>query len=185
MFAFFCLILTINSTVLVILSETLPTEVTEKTASTDHSQQMAPVQPQQPQQPQQIHPNPALTHGTGGDYLCEWNNCRIAFHTPTQIYNHVYTCHLFNTQFASGQTCLWSGCDQIKRQKWSLINHLQERHCNDNALKLALMNRQRGIVPPPTSHVNSAVINTKDAALIAIQRHQKKNMDEFWVWPNN
>lgn len=173
-------------------NKALPTEIKEKalaTESTDPPQmtpQGAPAQDialqQQPQaqQPQQIYTNPALTNGTGGDYLCEWNNCRIAFHTPTQIYNHVYTCHLFNTQFTSGQFCLWSGCDQIKRQKWSLINHLQERHCNENALKLALLNRQRGIVAPQTSHVNSAVINTKDAALIAIQRHQKKNMEEFW-----
>jgi hypothetical protein len=87
-----------------------------------------------------------------------------------------------NTQFTHGQFCLWSGCDQIKRQKWSLINHLQERHCNENALKVAFMNRQRGILPAPISHVNSTVINTKDAALIAIQRHQKKNMEEFWVF---
>lgn len=120
--------------------------------------------------------------GTSGDYLCEWNQCKSQFHTSTQIYNHVCNYHLLNTgiQFTNGQLCLWSGCDQIKRQKWSLINHLQEKHCNENALKIALMNRQRGIISTPSASLNSSIINTKDAALIAIQRHQKKNMEEFW-----
>ena len=81
---------------------------------------------------------------------------------------------------SSGQLCQWQGCDQIRRQKWSLINHLQEKHCNENSLKTALLNRQRGcstdkpgsnanakVVAPP--NVNAAAsLNSKDAALISI-----------------
>ena len=78
--------------------------------------------------------------------------------------------------------CLWSSCDQIKRQKWSLVNHLQERHCNENALKTALSARQRGLNQPGVINTHIPNINlSKDAALFAIQRHQTKRKEDFMV----
>lgn len=62
-----------------------------------------------------------------GDYLCEWNNCGRYFISSKAVYNHVCKYHLFFKNYnneSEGQLCLWSGCDQIKRQKWSLVNHL-------------------------------------------------------------
>lgn len=118
-----------------------------------------------------------------GNFLCEWNNCKADFHTATQVYNHVCNFHLLNAgilDYSNGQLCQWIACDQIKRQKWSLINHIKERHCNEVSLKNALSNRKRGILPVSSQTINS-IINTKDAALLAIQRNQKKNKDEFLV----
>ena len=87
-----------------------------------------------------------------------------------------------NNQETPSQICQWHGCDQIKRQKWSLVNHIQERHCNANALKTAIINRQRGLLSSPSASTNSLNLNySKDAALIAIQRNQNKQNDEFMV----
>lgn len=65
-------------------------------------------------------------------YLCEWNNCNTYFNSVKAVYSHVCKQHLFDnnsdkaTQSSpDGMLCLWSGCDQIKRQKWSLVNHIQ------------------------------------------------------------
>ena len=100
----------------------------------------------------------------------------------THVYNHVYSQHLFGTSSGEAALCQWAGCDLVKRQKWSLINHLQEKHCNEAALQAAVLSRQRGIIPTPSVSISASNLNTKDAALLAIQRHQKKNMEEFWVF---
>lgn len=120
---------------------------------------------------------------TSGNYICEWNNCKSTFHTAAQVYNHVCNFHLLNkntSDYSNGQLCQWVACDLIKRQKWSLVNHLQERHCNEISLQQAKENRERGILPVSSQAINS-IISTKDAALLAIQRNQKKNKDEFLV----
>ena len=56
----------------------------------------------------------------------------MAFPTAKAVYNHVCKYHLSEQlqmtetiSENSGLSCLWSFCDQIKRQKWSLVNHLQ------------------------------------------------------------
>lgn len=127
-------------------------------------------------------PTPSPAPVPGGDYVCEWNNCKMTFNSVKSIYNHVCKYHLLNTDAqvnSNGSLCLWIGCDQIRRQKWSLVNHIQERHCNENALKCAIMYRQRGLVPV-SSTSNQALLNyAKDAAFIAIQKNQRKSLEEF------
>ncbi len=59
---------------------------------------------------------------------------------------------------------------------------MQEKHCNEAALQAAVLSRHRGIIPTPSVSISASNLNTKDAALLAIQRHQKKNMEEFWVF---
>jgi hypothetical protein len=84
---------------------------------------------QQPQiiiQQQQPTANVAVENA-GGNYLCEWNMCNRYFVSAKAVYNHVCKQHLLNntSSDAAGCLCLWTGCDQIKRQKWSLVNHIQ------------------------------------------------------------
>ncbi len=86
--------------------------------------------------------NPSsLLSSQGGDYVCEWNNCKLTFNSAKSIYNHVCKYHLLNTETmlnscqnsnanSSGSLCLWLGCDQIRRQKWALVNHIQVCNCN-------------------------------------------------------
>jgi hypothetical protein len=63
-----------------------------------------------------------------GDYMCEWNGCGRMFITSKAVYNHVCKFHLLSCPSirhqTDGEVCLWTNCDQIKRQKWSLVNHV-------------------------------------------------------------
>lgn len=59
------------------------------------------------------------------------------FPTAKAVYNHVCKYHLLNSNIDNnGMLCMWSYCDQIKRQKWSLVNHLQVRSCFFNFIHL-------------------------------------------------
>jgi hypothetical protein len=66
-----------------------------------------------------------------GEYICEWNNCKQAFHTAKSICSHVSKQHIKtifdnNTNDTKdGILCQWVNCDQMKRQKWSLVNHVE------------------------------------------------------------
>lgn len=71
---------------------------------------------------------PTPTPIPSGEFVCEWNNCKMTFNSAKSIYSHVCKYHLLNTencQNNDGGLCLWLGCDQIKRQKWALVNHVQ------------------------------------------------------------
>ncbi|CAF0976366.1 unnamed protein product [Brachionus calyciflorus] len=133
---------------------------------------------------QQQHHQQIQQQINNGNYLCEWNNCNSFFASAKAVYNHVCKYHLFNTSFSSdseGQLCLWSGCDQVKRQKWSLVNHIQERHCNENTMKHATMCRQQGIIKSVNNQnlTNSHLNYSKDAAFFAIQRHHRLKKEDF------
>jgi hypothetical protein len=160
-------------------------------------------QPQPPSLPVPKPPTPqpqsqqttSIIQSNDGDYICEWNNCKLSFNSAKSIYSHVCKYHLLNStetnhlnsSGSGGSVCLWLGCDQIKRQKWSLVNHIQERHCNENALKNALMCRQRGLIPNNNnnnSNQSNGTINlnySKDAAFLAIQKNQRKSIEDFLV----
>ncbi len=141
-----------------------------------------------------------------GEYMCEWNNCRLMFASARAVYNHVCKYHLLNSSSGSGEAansfdCLWagpqSGCDQIRRQKWSMTNHMQEKHCNENAMRQAILLRKQRpsingpivaspgtsqTVPTSNASVAGTVINlNKDAALFAIKRHQVVRKDDLMV----
>lgn len=127
-----------------------------------------------------------------GDYMCEWNGCGRMFPTSKAVYNHVCKYHLLssdvNVASHPSYLCLWGsgsgGCDQIRRQKWSLVNHLMERHCNENSMKTAIICRQRGINPVGNqqfSNSSSYLNYSPEAAQIAIQRNQKTRREDFYV----
>jgi hypothetical protein len=136
----------------------------------------------------QQHPYPVEQTG---EYMCEWNNCRKFFPTSKAVYNHVCKYHLLSNNElvnsggdGTGSLCLWSQCDQIKRQKWSLVNHLQEKHCNENVLRSAIVLRKRGITNTLVNQQNSTptMLNiNKDAALFAIKRNQILRREDFMV----
>ena len=138
-------------------------------------------------------PNPVVQHveatttttntntTTGGNYLCEWNQCNRYFVSAKAVYNHVCKQHLLPNQTdPAGTQCLWTGCDQIKRQKWSLVNHIQEKHCNENAMRTSMAYRQRGMIQVQQPSASSVTLNyNKDAAVFAIQRHQRLKREDF------
>ncbi len=58
---------------------------------------------------------------------------------------------------------------------------MQDKLKNEAVIQTTPINQQRIIVPVPSVNTNTSNLIPKDAALLAIQRHQKKSMDEFWV----
>jgi len=175
-------------------------KITEEKPIINEENNLKTTQPQPPPPPVPVPKPPtpqpqqttSIIQSSGGDYICEWNNCKLSFNSAKSIYSHVCKYHLLNTtetnhlnsSGSSGSVCLWLGCDQIKRQKWSLVNHIQERHCNENALKNALMCRQRGLIPNNNNNNSNGTINlnySKDAAFLAIQKNQRKSIEDFLV----
>ena len=109
------------------------------------------------------------------EFSCEWSRCSRAFSSPKNLFHHVCTDHV-NSRFKEGN-CLWGDCDSMRRKRWSLVSHLQDRHCNEQALKLAALRRRHklkfgsvptNLLPPPAPQHPGYAPN---AAMLAIKRH--------------
>ena len=61
-------------------------------------------------------------------FLCEWAGCQKAFKTPKEVEKHAISTHcpLGSEDIA----CMWNRCDGMKRKRFSLMTHLQDRHCH-------------------------------------------------------
>ena len=67
-------------------------------------------------------PNPNLP------FLCEWQGCQKAFKTPKEVEKHAISTHC--PVGSDDIPCLWHRCDSMKRKRFSLMTHLQDRHCH-------------------------------------------------------
>ena len=67
-------------------------------------------------------PNPNLP------FLCEWQGCQLAFKTPKEVEKHAISTHC--PLGSDDIPCLWHRCDAMKRKRFSLMTHLQDRHCH-------------------------------------------------------
>ncbi len=61
-------------------------------------------------------------------FLCEWQGCGQAYRTPKEVENHAIKVHCPLGQ--DDIPCLWSRCDGMKRKRFSLMTHIQDRHCH-------------------------------------------------------
>ena len=61
-------------------------------------------------------------------FLCEWATCMKAFKTPKEVENHAIAAHC--PLGSDDIPCLWARCDGMKRKRFSLMTHLQDRHCH-------------------------------------------------------
>jgi len=107
-------------------------------------------------------------------FLCEWAGCMKSYKTPKEVENHAIAVHcpLGSDDIA----CKWARCDNMKRKRFSLMTHLQDRHCHPQLMKLMAVRRvqiaQTGksevpLPPAPPPHPGYA----PNAALHAIKRH--------------
>ncbi|KAK2141802.1 hypothetical protein LSH36_1037g00060, partial [Paralvinella palmiformis] len=80
-------------------------------------------------------------------YHCEWAGCKQWFDTIKLFNRHVIKEH-FEKQHQQA-VCKWEGCDGLRRPKWSLMTHLQDRHLNDTSLKNPAKK------PDPTPHTSN------------------------------
>ena len=61
-------------------------------------------------------------------FMCEWSQCMMAFKTPKEVENHAIASHC--PLGSDDIPCLWARCDGMKRKRFSLMTHLQDRHCH-------------------------------------------------------
>lgn len=73
-------------------------------------------------------PKPSQT----SPFLCEWQGCMKAFKTPKEVEKHAISTHC--PLGSDDIPCLWNRCDAMKRKRFSLMTHLQDRHCHPQVL---------------------------------------------------
>jgi len=75
--------------------------------------------------------------------------------------------------------CLWQRCDGMRRKRFSLMTHIQDRHCHPQLMKLMAVRRAQlansgrsevPLPPAPPPHPGYA----PNAALHAIKRHAQE-----------
>lgn len=119
-------------------------------------------------------PPPPIKINPATPFVCEWARCLMAFKTPKEVENHAIAEHC--PIGSDDIPCLWQRCDGMKRKRFSLMTHLQDRHCHPQLMKLMAVRRvqisQSGksdvpLPPAPPPHPGYA----PNAALHAIKRH--------------
>ena len=71
---------------------------------------------------------PAIKIDTTKPFLCEWAGCMKAYKTPKEVENHAIAEHC--PIGSDDVPCLWARCDGMRRKRFSLMTHLQDRHCH-------------------------------------------------------
>ena len=79
-------------------------------------------------------PNPALP------FLCEWKGCMKAFKTAKEVEKHAISTHC--PLGSDDIPCLWNRCDSMKRKRFSLMTHLQDRHCHPQVCCIVVNKQQ-------------------------------------------
>lgn len=150
-------------------AQTQPVVVNGQTATPPPAVSPAPTSTSaSPSPPPQPRINPSTP------FLCEWAGCLKAFKTPKEVENHAIAEHC--PLGSDDIPCMWQRCDGMKRKRFSLMTHLQDRHCHPQLMKLMAVRRvqiaQSGksdvpLPPAPPPHPGYA----PNAALHAIKRH--------------
>ncbi|CAF0786971.1 unnamed protein product [Didymodactylos carnosus] len=131
-----------------------------------------------------FHPQQQLVQQNGGiEYQCEWEQCRKLFPSARSVFHHCCSQHV---KTCTDNVCQWLGCDRIRRQKWALISHIQERHCSEAAFRHSFAKKQKQQItttpttatPPPvatTSTTGGQIVTgyAPDAAWLAVRRHMQ------------
>ncbi|KAL3882782.1 hypothetical protein ACJMK2_029089 [Sinanodonta woodiana] len=103
------------------------------------------------------------------EFHCEWAQCKRFFDNTRSVYHHVCSEHL---KQARDGVCRWEGCEHLIRKRWSLFTHVQDHHCSEHALRMAVQRRlqaqQSCQSATPTS--SPAMVYPPDAAMQAIRR---------------
>ena len=61
-------------------------------------------------------------------FVCEWQGCGKAFRVPKEVELHAIAAHC--PLGADDIPCLWQRCDGMRRKRFSLMTHIQDRHCH-------------------------------------------------------
>ena len=115
-----------------------PVVNTTTTTTTDHQEEQvaaaaldspsAPGEPATSPAPSPSPPPAQVKIDTQKPFMCEWAGCMKAFKTPKEVENHAIALHC--PLGSDDIPCLWARCDGMKRKRFSLMTHLQDRHCH-------------------------------------------------------
>ncbi|QQP48810.1 Uncharacterized protein FKW44_009240 [Caligus rogercresseyi] len=86
------------------------------------------------------HPGSRAQANPACPFLCEWSGCMKAFKTPKEVENHAIKSHC-PLDAHDDIPCLWNRCDGMKRKRFSLMTHIQDRHCHPQLMKLMAVRR--------------------------------------------
>ena len=90
------------------------------------STHLTTIQPQYVPVPQGVLPPPNPQR----PFICEWAGCMKDFRTPKEVEKHAIIVHCAYVSGQDDMPCLWSRCDGMKRKRFSLMTHIQDRHCH-------------------------------------------------------
>ena len=94
-------------------------------------QQPTTIQPQYVPVPQGVLPPPNPQR----PFICEWAGCMKDFRTPKEVEKHAIVTHCADVPGQIDMPCLWSRCDGMKRKRFSLMTHIQDRHCHPQVIQ--------------------------------------------------
>lgn len=66
-------------------------------------------------------------------FLCEWQGCLTAFKTAKEVEIHAIKVHCPEND--GDMSCMWARCDGMKRKRFSLMTHIQDRHCHPQVMR--------------------------------------------------
>jgi AT-rich interactive domain-containing protein 2 len=83
-------------------------------------------------------------------YVCDWRGCpRKKFSSANEVYLHACAVHCPQLEGTPDLFCQWGGgntlCDNLPRKRFSLMTHIFDRHCTQDAFKLAIQKRLAAI----------------------------------------
>nr|CAH7715865.1 unnamed protein product [Callosobruchus chinensis] len=161
-----------NTTVISTINKT--TALRQPVMTTTSSQSRAPTPTQEKKEDETKKTK--LVRDLTTPYVCEWGECNVGikFRSPNEVFLHACSTHC--PTGTEEVLCEWDKCDNLKRKRFSLMTHIQDKHCNAEAMKQSLLRRKQAsqgvkveISQPSvtTPHPGYA----PDAAIHAIKRH--------------
>lgn len=108
-------------------------------------------------------------------FICDWRGCqRRKFRSANEVYLHACSVHCPDSIDPNAEIyCQWGAgpnlCDNLPRKRFSLMTHINDRHCSIDALKAAVQRRLAAGPQPnqPTQPVT--IIKNPQAAAIAAE----------------
>lgn len=79
-------------------------------------------------------------------YVCDWRGCpKKKFANANEVYLHACAVHCPSLDGTPDLFCQWGGgntlCDNLPRKRFSLMTHIFDRHCTQEAFKLGVQKR--------------------------------------------
>eukprot|EP00057_Strongylocentrotus_purpuratus_P012096 XP_011666570.1 PREDICTED: AT-rich interactive domain-containing protein 2 [Strongylocentrotus purpuratus] len=117
-------------------------------------------------------------------YVCEWKGCCRKLGSGKALHTHTCMDHILSINYRG--ICEWEGCDRIQRQRWSVVSHIMDKHCSEQAVQASMDKRaQRAAQPtPPPSQDSSPqpppIVYNAHTAYHAIRRSlNTPSLNEF------